>query len=71
MFIIEYLVTPKDAEARKYYSELALGSTAEEARDQADTHFPTVSNKYGVCSYRIFDADKRCVAIGPEGFQGS
>lgn len=70
MFIIEYLATPKGGDCKQYYSELALGSTPEEARDQADTHMPAMSMKYGACAYRIFDSEKRCVAIGPEGIQG-
>jgi hypothetical protein len=66
--IIEYLATSAGNESRAIYTELALGSTAEEAMDQANTHLPKMAAKYGALSYRILDDHKRCVGIGPEGF---
>ncbi|CCB66486.1 hypothetical protein [Hyphomicrobium sp. MC1] len=67
MYIIEYLSTPAGQQPT-IHMELALGSTAEEAMDQADTHLPKMAAKYGAQSYRIIDRDKRCVGIGPIGF---
>ncbi len=67
MYIIEYLST-SSRQPPETYAELALGSTAEEAMDQANTHLAKMTAKYGVRSYRILDSDKRCVGIGPEGF---
>jgi len=71
MYIIEYITMPSGRGKPRFHSELALGSTAEEARDQADTHLPVMSSRYGSCGYRIFDNEKRCIAMGPEGFQDS
>lgn len=71
MHIIEYLATSAGKEAPAIYTELALGSTAEEAMDQANTHLPRMKAKYGAQGYRIVDGDKRCVGIGPEGFLSS
>ena len=68
MHIIEYLATPVGKEPRAIYTELALGSTAEEAMDQANTHLPKMTAKYGAQGYRIVDSNKQCVGIGPEGF---
>ncbi len=68
MHIIEYLATSAGKEPPAIYTELALGSTAEEAMDQANTHLPRMKAKYGAQGYRIVDGDKRCVGIGPEGF---
>ena len=68
MFIIEYFAPPIGQQPRAPFSELALGSTTEEAMDQADTHLPTLMEKYGALGYRIFDSNQQCVAIGPEGF---
>jgi hypothetical protein len=67
MFLIEYLSTSDDR-SRATYTELALGSTAEEAMDQADTHLPRMAVEYGAGGYRIIDSNKQCVGIGPEGF---
>lgn len=67
MYIIEYLSTPAGQQPTVHI-ELALGSTAEEAMDQADTHLPKMASKYGAQSYRIIDSDKRCIGIGPIGF---
>ncbi len=69
MYIIEYLSTIN--QPPEIYAELALGSTAEEAMDQANTHLPKMASKYGVLSYRILDREKQCVGIGPEGFLSS
>lgn len=68
MFIIEYVASPAGKDRSKVFDELALGSTVEEAKDQADTHLPTMKAKYGAQGYRIFDRDKRRVAVGPKGF---
>lgn len=67
VYIIEYLSTPAGQQPT-IHTELALGSTAEEAMDQADTHLPKMAAKFGAQSYRIIDRDKRCVGIGPIGF---
>ena len=69
MYIIEYVATPVGLEPPVLYSELALGSTTEEAKDQADIHLPAMTAKYGARGYRILDKNKHRVAIGPEGFQ--
>ena len=69
MYIIEYVTKPIGPEPPALYSELALGSTTEEAKDQADTHLPAMIAKYAACGYRILDENKQRVAIGPEGFQ--
>lgn len=69
MYIIEYVASPVGFAHPTLFSELALGSTSEEAKDQADTHLPKMTAKYGARGYRIFDKDKRRVATGPEGFQ--
>jgi hypothetical protein len=69
MYIIEYVAMPIGLEPPALFSELALGSTAEEAKDQADTHLPAVMAKYGARGYRILDRNKQRVAIGPEGFR--
>lgn len=68
MHIIEYLATSASKKSPAIYTELALGSTAEEAMDQANTHLPKMTAKYGAQSYRIIDSNKQCVGIGPEGF---
>lgn len=67
MYLIEYLSTSSN-QPPAIYTELALGSTAEEAMDQADTHLPHMTAKFGAQGYRIVDRNKQCVAIGPEGF---
>ncbi len=67
MHIIEYLATSA-GKPPAVYTELALGSTPEEAMDQANTHLPRMKAKYGAQGYRIVDSDKRCVGLGPEGF---
>ena len=36
--------------------------------DQADTHLPNMTAKFGAQGYRIIDSNKHCVAIGPVGF---
>lgn len=69
MYIIEYVATPVDAGPPALFSELALGSTPEEAKDQADTHLPAMRAKYGARGYRIIDKNKQRVAIGPAGFE--
>ena len=69
MYIIEYVTTPIGPEPPALFSELALGSTPEEAKDQADTHLPAMIAKYGARGYRIIDKNKNRVAIGPAGFQ--
>ncbi|MFT3732215.1 MAG: hypothetical protein QM780_12495 [Hyphomicrobium sp.] len=68
MFVIEYVASPIGVEHPVLFDELALGSTVEEAKDQADTHLPAMQAKYGARGYRIFDRDKRRVATGPAGF---
>jgi hypothetical protein len=68
MFIIEYVASPIGVEHPALFDELALGSTVEEAKDQADTHLPAMKAKYGAHGYRIIDRDKRHVAFGPPGF---
>jgi hypothetical protein len=68
VYIIEYLATTAGPEPPSLYMELALGSTPEEAMDQANTHLPSLTNKYGAQGYRILDSNKQCVGIGPEGF---
>jgi hypothetical protein len=68
MYIIEYIATPIGPEPPTLFSELALGSTPEEAKDQADTRLPTLMEKFGARGYRIIDRNKQCVGIGPEGF---
>jgi len=68
MFIIEYIATPKGSAQPTLFDELALGSTPEEAKDQADTHLPLMMEKYGAKGYRIIDREKRCIGIGPVGF---
>ncbi len=70
MFIIEYVASPIGVEPPTLFDELALGSTLEEAKDQADTHLPAMKAKYGARGYRIFDKNKHRVAIGPSGFTG-
>jgi hypothetical protein len=50
-------------------SELALGSTTEEAKDQADRHLPSIMAKYGARGYCILDENKQRVAIGPGDFR--
>jgi hypothetical protein len=65
MFIIEYHGGAK----AEPHSELALGSTLAEARDQADTHLEKMKAKFGAVGYRIIDRDKKCVATGPAGFK--
>jgi hypothetical protein len=67
MYIIEYLSTTVGQQPT-IHMELALGSTAEEAMDQANTHLPKRAVQYGAQSYRILDHDKRCIGIGPVGF---
>ncbi|MBY0559803.1 hypothetical protein [Hyphomicrobium sp.] len=67
MYLIEYLSTPA-GQPPTIYTELALGSTPEEAMDQADTHLPKMATKFGAQGYRIIDSNKQCVGIGPEGF---
>jgi len=67
MFIIEYLSIAPDG-SRALHTELALGSTAEEAMDQANTHLPKMAAKYGAQSYRIINSNKDCIGIGPKGF---
>lgn len=67
MYLIEYLSTSTNRPSATY-TELALGSTPEEAMDQANTHMPKLAAKFGAQSYRIIDPDKRCVGIGPVGF---
>lgn len=69
MYIIEYVASPIGVEHPVLFDELALGSTPEEAKDQADTHLPAMKAKYGARGYRIFDKNKQRVATGPEGFQ--
>lgn len=71
MFIIEYISKAASEGQPKSYSELALGSTVSEARDQADTHLAAMTAKYGAVGYRIIDKEKQCVATGPKGFQDS
>jgi hypothetical protein len=68
MFIIEYVASPAGRDHQTLFDELALGSTIEEAKDQADTHLPAMQAKYGARGYRIFDKNKQRVAWGPEGF---
>ncbi len=71
MYIIEYIAMPKDPAGSgqpTLFDELALGSTPEEAKDQADMHLPAMTKKYGARGYRIIDRDKRCVGVGPVGF---
>jgi hypothetical protein len=68
MFIIEYISTPKASGEPALFEELALGSTPEEAKDQADMRLPSMMEKYGALGYRIIDKEKRCVGIGPVGF---
>jgi hypothetical protein len=67
MFIIEYVSTPIGPKTTGVCSELALGSTVEEAKDQADRHLGELKAKYGVDAYQIWDKDKNRVAIGPSG----
>ena len=67
MFVIEYLSQSPNGE-RALHTELALGSTAEEAMDQANTHLPKMASKYGAVGFRILDADKECIGIGPKGY---
>jgi hypothetical protein len=67
MFIIEYLSRSTEG-ARALHTELALGSTAEEAMDQANTHLPKMTAKHGAIGYRILNSEKECVGIGPKGF---
>ncbi|MGO4682125.1 hypothetical protein [Hyphomicrobium sp. 2TAF46] len=67
MYLIEYLSAPA-GQPPTIYTELALGSTPEEAMDQADTHLPKMATKFGAQGYRIVDSNKQCVGIGPEGF---
>jgi hypothetical protein len=67
MYIIEYLAK-SGGRPPALYTELALGSTPEEAMDQANTHLAKMTSKYGAQGYRIIDSEKRCVGIGPEGF---
>ena len=69
MYIIEYVATPIGLAKPVLYSELALGSTMEEAKDQADTHLPKMTAKYGARGYRIIDKNKQRVAAGPAGFE--
>lgn len=70
MYIIEYMSKPADG-PRTSHIELALGSTAEEAADQANMHLPKMASKYGALCYRILDRNKDCVGIGPQGFLSS
>ncbi|MES1179671.1 MAG: hypothetical protein ABUL43_00585 [Hyphomicrobium sp.] len=70
MFIIEYIASPVGRDHPALFDELALGSTVEEAKDQADTHLPAMKAKYGAQGYRIFDKNKQRVAVGPPGFSG-
>ena len=67
MYLIEYLSTSAN-QPPATYTELALGSTAEEAMDQANTHLPKMTAKFGAQGYRIIDSNKHCVGIGPVGF---
>ncbi|MBS0233275.1 MAG: hypothetical protein JSR99_07290 [Proteobacteria bacterium] len=68
MFIIEYVASPAGRDRPRVFDELALGSTIEEAKDQADVHLPAMKAKYGAQGYRIIDKNKQRVAVGPEGF---
>jgi hypothetical protein len=67
MYLIEYLAT-LIGKPPALLSELALGSTPEEAMDHADTRLPVLREKFGVQGYRIFDENKQCIGIGPVGF---
>ncbi|MBS0239334.1 MAG: hypothetical protein JSR89_13000 [Proteobacteria bacterium] len=67
VYLIEYLSAPA-GQTPTIYTELALGSTPEEAMDQADTHLPKMATKFGAQGYRIIDSNKQCIGIGPEGF---
>jgi hypothetical protein len=62
MFIIEYVSATPGQPLRSLFSELALGSTPEEAMDQADTHLPALKEKHGPLGYRIIDRNQQCVA---------
>ena len=66
MYLIEYLIEPLE-DAPAVHSELALGTTLEEAIDQADRHLTAAAAKYNARGYRIVGANKVRVAIGPQG----
>jgi len=67
MYVIEYLATPV-GKPPALLSELALGSTPEEAKDHADTRLPVLREKFGAQGYRILNKNNECIGIGPEGF---
>lgn len=65
MYLIEYVAMPNVQGAPVLHSELALGTTVEEARDQADSHLAAASQKFGAKGYRILGKDSVQVAVGP------
>lgn len=67
VYIIEYLAT-SEKQPPAIYMELALGSTPEEAMDQANVHLPKIAAAYGAQGYRIIGSNKQCVGMGPQGF---
>ena len=68
MYLIEYIAMSSSGERPVLLSELALGSTPEEAKDHADTRLPILREKYGAQGYRILNKNNECIAIGPVGF---
>ena len=68
MYIIEYIALPSGPETPVLFSELALGSTPEEAKDHADMRLPALKQKYGAEGYRILNGNHECIGIGPVGF---
>jgi hypothetical protein len=69
MYIIEYVSSPIGSDTPALHIELALGTTVEEAKDQADTHLRAAMAKFGARGYRILGEGNIRVAIGPEKYR--
>jgi hypothetical protein len=65
LFIIEYFTRRAGPDAPPLHSELALGHSLEEAKDQAESHFTAARAKFGASGYRILDEEKQLVGGGP------